>query len=101
MFKSRHQPTGQYRCLNVANKSLEKCGKVEILGSNGNKPELHSEGNKEQTEFGRRPGPPGWGLGAGLTIQPCKKVIVTKPPKGRPRPALGCMIMMMMMMKMN
>jgi hypothetical protein len=27
----------------------------------------------------RRPGPPGWGLGAGLTIQLCKKLIVTKP----------------------
>jgi hypothetical protein len=31
-----------------------------------------------------RPGPLGWGLGAGLTIQPCKKVIVTKLQKGRP-----------------
>jgi hypothetical protein len=38
----------------------------------------------------RRPGPPGWGLGAGLTIQPRKKVIVMKPPKGeaRARPGL-------------
>jgi hypothetical protein len=29
-----------------------------------------------------RPGPPGWGLGAGLTIQPRKKVTVTKPQSG-------------------
>jgi hypothetical protein len=36
------------------------------------------------------PGAPGWGLGAGLTIQPCKKIIVTKPQKGRSVPELGC-----------
>jgi hypothetical protein len=30
------------------------------------------------------------GLGAGLTIQPCEKVIVTKPQQGRPGPDLGC-----------
>jgi hypothetical protein len=30
----------------------------------------------------RRPGPPGWGWGAGLTIQPRKKVIVTKLQRG-------------------
>jgi hypothetical protein len=30
----------------------------------------------------RRPGPQGWRLGAGLTIQPRKKVIVKKPHKG-------------------
>jgi hypothetical protein len=35
-------------------------------------------------------GPPGWGLGTGLTVQPCKKVIVTKPQKGRSGPVLGC-----------
>jgi hypothetical protein len=38
----------------------------------------------------RRPGAPGWGLGAGLTIQPSKKVIVKKSKKGRPEPDLGC-----------
>jgi hypothetical protein len=38
----------------------------------------------------RRLGPPGWGLGAGLTIQPCKKVIVTELQKWRPGPVLGC-----------
>jgi hypothetical protein len=32
---------------------------------------------------------PGWGLGAGLTIQPCKKFIVTKPHKVRPGSELG------------
>jgi hypothetical protein len=30
----------------------------------------------------QRPGSTGWGLGAGLTIQPCKKVIVKKPQIG-------------------
>jgi hypothetical protein len=39
-----------------------------------------------------RPGPLGWGLGAGLTIQPCRKVIVMKPQNGRPGPDLGCRV---------
>jgi hypothetical protein len=30
------------------------------------------------------------GLGVGLKIQPCKRVIVTKPQKGWPGPELGC-----------
>jgi hypothetical protein len=34
----------------------------------------------------KRPSPPGWGLVVGLTIQLRKKVIVTKPQKGRPGP---------------
>jgi hypothetical protein len=38
----------------------------------------------------RRHGPPGWGLGAGVTIQPLKRVIVKKPQKGRPVPELDC-----------
>jgi hypothetical protein len=32
-----------------------------------------------------RPGSPGWRLGAGLTIQPCKTVTVTKHQKGEAR----------------
>jgi hypothetical protein len=28
-----------------------------------------------------RPGPPGWGLGVGLTTLPCNKKIVEKPPR--------------------
>jgi hypothetical protein len=39
------------------------------------------------------PGPPGPGLGAGLTIHPRKKVIVTNPQKGRPGLVLGCRAM--------
>jgi hypothetical protein len=38
----------------------------------------------------QRPGPPGWGLGAGLKIQPCKNVIVKNPQQERPGPDLGC-----------
>jgi hypothetical protein len=30
----------------------------------------------------QRPGPPDWGLGAGLRIHPYKSVIVTKPQRG-------------------
>jgi hypothetical protein len=29
----------------------------------------------------QRPGPPGWGLGVGLTTLLCKKKIVEKPPR--------------------
>jgi hypothetical protein len=32
-------------------------------------------------DINQRPGPPGWGLGVGLTTLPCKKKIVEKPPR--------------------
>jgi hypothetical protein len=44
----------------------------------------------------QRPGPPGWGLGAGLTIQPRKKFIVKEPQKGEARARLGLQSHMMM-----
>jgi hypothetical protein len=37
----------------------------------------------------RRPDALGWGLGAGLIIQPCKKVIDTKPHKREARARIG------------
>jgi hypothetical protein len=42
MFMSCQQATGQNHYTKVANKSLEKCGKVQIFGNNINKSELHS-----------------------------------------------------------
>jgi hypothetical protein len=44
----------------------------------------------------RRPGPPGWGLGAGLTIQPCIKVTVKKPHKGDAMARIGLQSHVMM-----
>jgi len=36
------------------------------------------------------PGPPGWGLGMRLTTSPCKKNILLRNLKRRPRPTQGC-----------
>ena len=36
------------------------------------------------------PGPPGWGLGVRLTTSPCKKNILLRNLKRRPRPTQGC-----------
>jgi len=35
------------------------------------------------------PGPPGWGLGVRLTTSPCKKKILLRNLKRRPRPTQG------------
>jgi hypothetical protein len=45
MFMSRHQTAGQSNYIRVANKSCEKSGKVQVFGSNINRPELHLQGN--------------------------------------------------------
>jgi len=36
------------------------------------------------------PGPPGWGLGMRLTTSPCKKKILLRNLKRKPRPTQGC-----------
>ena len=36
------------------------------------------------------PGPPGWGLGVRPTTSPCKKEILLRNLKRRPRPTQGC-----------
>jgi hypothetical protein len=45
MFMSRHQTTGQNRCIKVTNKSFENVVKFKKFLNDGNKSESHSRGN--------------------------------------------------------
>jgi hypothetical protein len=52
IFMSCHQTAGQSNYIRVADKSFETSDRVQVFGSNINRPELHSRGNRSRLNLG-------------------------------------------------